>query len=114
MKQARLAKGTENAVVTQKLCSTLATYFLRPKAPWVRCVRTVICMLGEGSAVEEQLLDQYPPSPQILLHLDANNILAALWFASAVADDGGKMESSNQEQYDHQSNAYISSIVDTD
>lgn len=95
-----MTRQTENSIITQKLCSTLAIYFLRPRAPWVRCVRTVICALGEGSTVNEHSLDQYPPSSQILSNLDHNNIIAALGFASTVAEDGGKMDANNLEQYD--------------
>ena len=98
-------RNNESAIVTQKLCSTLATFFLRPQAPWTRCIRTVICALGKGSTVGEQSLDQCPPSSEILSQLDSSNIVAALWFTSAVAEDGSKTDSTNQEQYDLQCKA---------
>ena len=88
----------ESSLVTQKFCSALVTYYLRPNAPWIFCIRTVTCSFGNGSALNEELLEKCPSNLHILSILDSDSLLAVLWFTANLAEEGAKTDSNNQEQ----------------
>jgi hypothetical protein len=47
-------------LIIDKLCSTMATYFIQTPLPWTQTVRQVICSLHAGDMVPHDMLATYP------------------------------------------------------
>jgi hypothetical protein len=86
-------------LVVRKLCSALSTYFIHFSDRWSSCVPHLLHCLGIGRSVP---YTEFQPSPehsvQIARGLSPAGLQAALWFASALAEDVGKVDMNTPQQ----------------
>lgn len=88
----RLVRDGESALVTKKLCSTLATYYLRSPITWTRPLLQVATSMQSGDAVPEASLDMAGGMDIVLESLNIDQIVVLLWFCGTLADEVGRME----------------------
>lgn len=70
-----------------KLCSTLATYFIQTPTPWNKALRQIICSLYAEQVVAATTLDSYPVTTQVIDQLSPPKLWAALRFCEVLAED---------------------------
>lgn len=82
----------DSRVVVKKLCSALVTYFLRPISVWKNPLRHTICSLSQGHVVQQDTLDQYGPTEELLNNLSGAQRLACLWVDTDLVDETKKVK----------------------
>ncbi|KAI9837466.1 MAG: hypothetical protein M1819_007114 [Sarea resinae] len=98
----RLVSQGEGSLVIKKLCSSLVAFFLRPKAPWARCIRHLLCCLCVGETIAEDSIGQFPSTPELMNQLNPQQYLAAIWFSSTLVDELEKINVGAQKLYELQ------------
>lgn len=73
--------------MVDKLCSTLATYFIQAPIPWTRALRQVVCSLHAEQFVMATALDKYPDTTQVIDQLAPPKLWAAVRFCEVLAED---------------------------
>jgi hypothetical protein len=85
--------------VLRKLCSALSTYFIHFSDQWPRCLRHMIHCLNLGHSVAyEDSAAKTSSAEQSMAGLTLAKLQAALWLASALAEDVGKVDSNTPKQ----------------
>ncbi|KAI9729993.1 MAG: hypothetical protein M1834_006191 [Cirrosporium novae-zelandiae] len=105
----RLVGQGEKPLVIRKLCSTLVSYFLHLRVSWILCIRQVIYSLINGDYVPENAIQELQPQA---LNLQSSQRLAALWFTSALAEEGARCESNPKIDRPSQIMASLDDAVD--
>ena len=95
-----LVGRNESTLVVKKICSTLAIYFLRFSALWPRCIAHVMCSFCAGQAIPPDQIEQHiqGSSLDVVSKLARYQILAILWFSSALVEDVGKTDANSIKQ----------------
>ncbi|KAG9921436.1 ARM repeat-containing protein, partial [Aureobasidium melanogenum] len=74
----RLALGDmPPKLIIDKLCSTMATYFIQSPVSWTQTVRQIICSLHAGDVVPHDMLGTYPDTSQIISGLSGLKLFMA-------------------------------------
>lgn len=83
----------------KKLCSCLATYFVRSPAPWEQPLRQVLCSFHAGEAVTAEHLDAVDLSTyELVKTLPVDQLRTLLLFTESLAAEVGKSESTSKLQ----------------
>jgi hypothetical protein len=85
--QIRLSDDSVPKYVVDKLCATMATYFIQSPVPWTLTVRHVICSLHNGNFVALDMLSTYPDTSQIVGQLPAAKLFVVTRFCTILAED---------------------------
>lgn len=81
-------------MVLKKMCSTLATYFIRSPTLWQHPLLHLVACLQQGDTVNEPTIeDSAKAVASIIPTLSAQQLVAVLWFAATLAEDVGKVDS---------------------
>ncbi|THV76994.1 ARM repeat-containing protein [Aureobasidium pullulans] len=84
----RLALGNmPPKFVIDKVCSTLATYFIQSPVPWTQTVRQIVCSLHACDVVPLDGLSTYPDTSQIIGQLSGLRLFMAVRFCRVLAED---------------------------
>ncbi|KAI5272802.1 ARM repeat-containing protein [Aureobasidium subglaciale] len=101
-------------LIIDKLCSTLATYFIQSPVPWAQTVRQIICSLHAGDVVPVEMLNTgvYPDTNQVINQLSGLKLFMAVRFCRVLAED---IQNSALlgSQYHHLDKAFKSNTTDT-
>lgn len=89
-----VAEGAPPLVV-KKLCSTLVVFFVRFADSWANCIQHLICCLAAGRAGFETEFVDMPASTHLLSTMEPGAKLAALWFATILVEEVGKVDTKN-------------------
>lgn len=73
--------------VIDKVCSTLATYFIQSPVPWTQTVRQIVCSLHACDVVPLDGLSTYPDTSQIIGQLSGLRLFMAVRFCRVLAED---------------------------
>ena len=85
--------------MSKKLCSTLATYFLRSPLPWRHPLLHLTCSFRQGDAVTEADIQTVNVTvAELLPALKPQQIRHLLLFSGILADEVGKVEHSGPAQ----------------
>ncbi|KAI1757444.1 armadillo-type protein [Xylaria castorea] len=79
-------------IVIRKLCSALVTYYIHYSHTWSKCIRHLILSIDRNAAVLIEEADGSLPLGQVIRELDTRKFLAASWFAAALAEETGKVD----------------------
>ncbi|GAB7347732.1 hypothetical protein MBLNU459_g5284t1 [Dothideomycetes sp. NU459] len=74
-------------LILDKLCSTLATYFIQSPTPWTKALRQVVCSLYAEDVIASTALESYPDTTQVIAQLSPPKLLVALRFCQVLAED---------------------------
>jgi hypothetical protein len=90
-----LLKSLENgsgAIVIRKLCTALVTHFIHFSHLWPLCVRDVLyCLhLNQSEALKDA--KNAPPMDQLIAVLTPQKSVAAMWFATSLAEEAEKTD----------------------
>ena len=111
--QVRLALGDlPPKFIIDKLCSTMATYFIQTPVPWTQTVRQVICSLYASDVVPYDMLSSYPDTSQIVGELSGLRLFMAVRFCRVLAEDV-QNSSTLGPQYYHLDTIFKSNTTDT-
>ncbi|KAH0381039.1 ARM repeat-containing protein, partial [Aureobasidium melanogenum] len=109
----RLALGDmPPKLIIDKLCSTMATYFIQSPVSWTQTVRQVICSLHAGDVVPHDMLGTYPDTSQIISGLSGLKLFMAVRFCRVLAEDV-QNSSVLGPQYYHLDNIFKSNTTDS-
>ncbi|KAH0167253.1 ARM repeat-containing protein, partial [Aureobasidium melanogenum] len=109
----RLALGDmPPKLIVDKLCSTMATYFIQSPVSWTQTVRQVICSLHVGDIVPHDMLGTYPDTSQIISGLSGLRLFMAVRFCRVLAEDV-QNSSVLGPQYYHLDNIFKSNTTDS-
>lgn len=99
-------------LIIDKLCSTMATYFIQTPVPWTQTVRQVICSLHAGGLVPRDMLSTYPDTSQIIGELSGLKLFMAVRFCRVLAEDV-QNSSTLGPQYYHLDTIFKSNTTDS-
>jgi hypothetical protein len=99
-------------LIIDKLCSTMATYFIQTPLPWTQTVRQVICSLHAGDLVPHDMLGAYPDTSQIIGELSGLKLFMAVRFCRVLAEDVHN-SSTLGPQYYHLDTVFKSNTTDS-
>lgn len=85
-----LVNSGEGPLVVRKLATTLATIFLKPRAPWTRAIWNVAASLAGGKYVPEHQARSVDLLNSILPAMSQPQIVALLYFCNVLAEDMNK------------------------
>ncbi|KAG9662253.1 ARM repeat-containing protein, partial [Aureobasidium melanogenum] len=109
----RLALGDmPPKLIIDKLCSTMATYFIQSPVSWTQTVRQIICSLHAGDVVPHDMLGTYPDTSQIISGLSGLKLFMAVRFCRVLAEDV-QNSSVLGPQYYHLDNIFKSNTTDS-
>ncbi|KAG9700231.1 ARM repeat-containing protein, partial [Aureobasidium melanogenum] len=109
----RLALGDmPPKLIIDKLCSTMATYFIQSPVPWTQTVRQIICSLHAGDVVPHDMLGTYSDTSQIISGLSGLKLFMAVRFCRVLAEDV-QNSSVLGPQYYHLDNIFKSNTTDS-
>ncbi|KAI4744770.1 ARM repeat-containing protein [Aureobasidium sp. EXF-12298] len=109
----RLALGDmPPKLIIDKLCSTMATYFIQSPVSWTQTVRQVVCSLHAGDVVPHDMLGTYPDTSQIISGLSGLKLFMAVRFCRVLAEDV-QNSSVLGPQYYHLDNIFKSNTTDS-
>ncbi|KAK6008380.1 hypothetical protein QM012_000283 [Aureobasidium pullulans] len=109
----RLALGDmPPKLIIDKLCSTMATYFIQSPVSWTQTVRQIICSLHAGEVVSHDMLGTYPDTSQIVSGLSGLKLFMAVRFCRVLAEDV-QNSSILGPQYYHLDNIFKSNTTDS-
>ncbi|KEQ71117.1 ARM repeat-containing protein [Aureobasidium namibiae CBS 147.97] len=99
-------------LIIDKLCSTMATYFIQTPLPWTQTVRQVICSLYASDVVPHDMLSSYPDTSQIIGELSGLRLFMAVRFCRVLAEDV-QNSSTLGPQYYHLDSIFKSNTTDS-
>jgi hypothetical protein len=99
-------------LIIDKLCSTMATYFIQTTLPWTQTVRQVICSLHAGDMVPHDMLGTCPDTRQIIGELSGLKLFMAVRFCRVLAEDVHN-SSTLGPQYYHLDTIFKSNTTDS-
>ncbi|KAG9944153.1 ARM repeat-containing protein, partial [Aureobasidium melanogenum] len=109
----RLALGDmPPKLIIDKLCSTMATYFIQSPVSWTQTVRQIICSLHAGDVVPHDMLGTYSDTSQIISGLSGLKLFMAVRFCRVLAEDV-QNSSVLGPQYYHLDNIFKSNTTDS-
>ncbi|KAH0354519.1 ARM repeat-containing protein, partial [Aureobasidium melanogenum] len=109
----RLALGDmPPKLIIDKLCSTMATYFIQSPVPWTQTVRQIICSLHAGDVVPHDMLGTYSDTSRIISGLSGLKLFMAVRFCRVLAEDV-QNSSVLGPQYYHLDNIFKSNTTDS-
>ncbi|KAG9662166.1 ARM repeat-containing protein, partial [Aureobasidium melanogenum] len=109
----RLALGDmPPKLIIDKLCSTMATYFIQSPVTWTQTVRQIICSLHAGDVVPHDMLGTYPDTSQIISGLSGLKLFMAVRFCRVLAEDV-QNSSVLGPQYYHLDNIFKGNTIDS-
>ncbi|KAI4715673.1 ARM repeat-containing protein [Aureobasidium sp. EXF-10727] len=109
----RLALGDmPPKLIIDKLCSTMATYFIQTPVPWTQTVRQIICSLHASDIVPLDMLATYPDTSQIIRELSGLKLFMAVRFCRVLAEDV-QNSSTLGPQYYHLDSIFKSNTTDS-
>ncbi|KAG9845040.1 ARM repeat-containing protein, partial [Aureobasidium melanogenum] len=109
----RLALGDmPPKLIIDKLCSTMATYFIQSPVTWTQTVRQIICSLHAGDVVPHDMLGTYPDTSQIISGLSGLKLFMAVRFCRVLAEDV-QNSSVLGPQYYHLDNIFKGNTTDS-
>lgn len=87
---AKVGNG-ECDIVVRKLCSSLVTFSAQKNASWDRLVRHVVCCFSANKVVSEDVLEQFPPTEQLVSAFNSAQVPALLALTTILAEDAGRV-----------------------
>lgn len=79
---------SEGRLVLDKLCSTLATYFIQTPVPWGNALAQLICSLYEERVVSDEEASSHQASlAQVISQLPDSKLYPALRFCNILSED---------------------------
>ena len=96
----QLVLANEATLVTRKLCTALAVYFIQSAGSWQRCIRHLMCCFHASTVLHENVLDAYATDNEVLSTLSLSQVITTLYFANALAEEVGKTSPDSIRTYD--------------
>lgn len=91
-----LTNQGDGQLVIRKLCSTLATFFVLPNAPWHLCVRHIVQCISTGHVVSESTREHEASLLSLLHTLNAIQFRTVLLFVNTLAEDVIRVDRNSQ------------------
>ena len=96
----QLVLANEAALVTRKLCTALAVYFVQSVGSWQRCIRHLMCCFHANTVLHESVLDTYAADNEVLSTLSFSQVITTIYFANVLAEEVGKTSPDSIRTYD--------------
>ncbi|KAH8433135.1 putative importin 13 [Aspergillus melleus] len=93
-----LVNGGEQALVIRKLASSLATIFLKPKAPWTRAIKSLAASLANGKYVPEQQCQSFDLQNAILPAMPERYVASLLSFCNILGEEINRSSESRKPE----------------
>ena len=95
----RLVDSGEGSLVVRKLCNALVAYYLQPSTSWQHCILHLMMCFAQGQVVPVQEFALKASFADVPSRLNESQLLASLWFAVSLAEEGKQTLVISTESY---------------